>query len=124
LASQGGVCTIVNSSCCTYVDNNGKVTGDLQTIWKKTKILHQVAQDNTSWGFHESWDKLTSWLPNLIWLKQLLAALIGIILLFCVLSVMMKCAFYCCFNTGYSYSEWKKNRLRQELESNKYFREL
>ncbi|NXL68843.1 ERVV2 protein, partial [Chordeiles acutipennis] len=124
LASQGGVCTIVDSSCCTYVDNTGRVTSDLQTIWKKTKILHQVAQDNTSWGFHELWDKLTSWLPNLIWLKQLLATLIGIVLFFCVLFVMMKCAFCCCFNTGHSYSEWKKNRLRQELESNKYFREL
>ncbi|NXY82169.1 ERVV2 protein, partial [Alcedo cyanopectus] len=29
LAAQGGVCTIVNTSCCTYVDQSGRVRTDL-----------------------------------------------------------------------------------------------
>ncbi|KAF1485859.1 Syncytin-2, partial [Megadyptes antipodes antipodes] len=59
LAAQGGVCIMINTSCCTYVDQSGRVSTDLQVIWDQTKILHQVTQDNTSWGFEEVWNRLT-----------------------------------------------------------------
>ncbi|KAF1436292.1 Syncytin-2, partial [Pygoscelis papua] len=59
LAAQGGVCTVINTSCCTYVDQSGRVSTDLQVIWEQTKILHQVTKDDTSWGFEEIWNKLT-----------------------------------------------------------------
>ncbi|NXA98895.1 ERVV2 protein, partial [Melanocharis versteri] len=29
LASQGGVCTIVNTSCCMYIDQSGRIATDL-----------------------------------------------------------------------------------------------
>ncbi|NXY65810.1 ERVV2 protein, partial [Callaeas wilsoni] len=29
LASQGGVCTIVNTSCCVYVDQSNRIATDL-----------------------------------------------------------------------------------------------
>ena len=70
LASQGAVGTIVNTSCCTYLDQSGRISTHLAEIWKQTKILHQVTKDNTSWAFEDLWHKLTSWLPNWIWLKK------------------------------------------------------
>ncbi|NWR53790.1 ERVV2 protein, partial [Regulus satrapa] len=30
LASQGGVCTVINTSCCVYVDQSGRVNTDLE----------------------------------------------------------------------------------------------
>ncbi|XP_037228138.1 syncytin-2-like [Falco rusticolus] len=53
LASQGGVCTIINVSCCMYVDQSGRITADLQEIRKQAKILHKVTQNDISWGFSE-----------------------------------------------------------------------
>ncbi|NWR87440.1 ERVV2 protein, partial [Furnarius figulus] len=29
LASQEGMCTIINSSCCSYIDQNGRISRDL-----------------------------------------------------------------------------------------------
>ncbi|NWI66617.1 ERVV2 protein, partial [Todus mexicanus] len=29
LASQGGVCTVINTSCCVYVDRSGGISTDL-----------------------------------------------------------------------------------------------
>ncbi|NXQ91900.1 ERVV2 protein, partial [Nyctibius grandis] len=29
LASQGGVCTIINTSCCTYIDWRGRISDDV-----------------------------------------------------------------------------------------------
>ncbi|NXW39238.1 ERVV2 protein, partial [Phaetusa simplex] len=30
LASQGGVCTVINTSCCMYVDQSGRISTDLE----------------------------------------------------------------------------------------------
>uniref|UniRef100_A0A8B9NB51 ERVV2 protein n=1 Tax=Accipiter nisus TaxID=211598 RepID=A0A8B9NB51_9AVES len=91
LASQGGVCTIVNTSCCTYVDQSGRISTDLAEIWKQTKFLHQVTKDNMSWGFEELWHKLTSWLPNWTWLKNLFIIAI-IVICVCILAcIMIQC---------------------------------
>ncbi|NXH77365.1 ERVV2 protein, partial [Hydrobates tethys] len=29
LASQGGICTIINTSCCMYVDESGRISADV-----------------------------------------------------------------------------------------------
>ncbi|NWQ71928.1 ERVV2 protein, partial [Neopipo cinnamomea] len=29
LASQGGMCTVINTSCCSYVDQSGRINKDL-----------------------------------------------------------------------------------------------
>uniref|UniRef100_A0A672TFW9 ERVV2 protein n=1 Tax=Strigops habroptila TaxID=2489341 RepID=A0A672TFW9_STRHB len=29
LASQGDVCTVINTSCCTYIDQSGRISTDL-----------------------------------------------------------------------------------------------
>ncbi|XP_077644682.1 endogenous retrovirus group V member 2 Env polyprotein-like, partial [Lonchura striata] len=95
LASRGGVCTIINTSCCVYVDQNNRIATDLSEIWKQTKILHEVTKDDTSWGFEELWKVLTSWLPNLNWLKQLFISVILVILLIIIVWILIKCVLLC-----------------------------
>lgn len=95
LASQGGVCTVINTSCCVYLDQEGRVTTDLEGIWEQTKQLHKVTKDDTSWGFQEVWEKLTSWLPNMNWLKHLFVTMvltIGVVLL---VIIIIKCMSMC-----------------------------
>ncbi|NWX52852.1 ERVV2 protein, partial [Steatornis caripensis] len=120
-AKEGGVCILINQSCCTYVNEKQQVETDIRKIWEISKELHLITMDDTSWGFSELWKKLTSWLPNLTWLKQLFVTVIIIILLSIVFCITVWCGLWCFQNTGDSYSERKKNQLRQKLESNKYF---
>ncbi|NXC38298.1 ERVV2 protein, partial [Penelope pileata] len=122
-AKEGGVCLIINQSCCSYINQERCIETDIQHIWQKSKILHQVAQDDTSFGFTELWERLTSWLPNFTWLKQLFMACIMIIalgLLKCMLQLFM----WICKNTGNSYEEWKRHRLRQKAEYRRYFAKM
>ena len=121
LASQGGVCTVINTSCCMYVDQSGRISTDLEEIWKQTKILHEITKDDTSWGFQELWDKLTSWLPNLKWLKQVFIAFIILIALGIMVCTMLKCFMWCCQNTTESYESWKRNKIKHQVETGKYF---
>uniref|UniRef100_A0A8C0C0H1 Envelope glycoprotein n=1 Tax=Buteo japonicus TaxID=224669 RepID=A0A8C0C0H1_9AVES len=124
LAKEGGLCVVINQTCCTYINQNQRIETDLEEIWEKTKILHEVSQDDTSWGLTGILEKLTSWLPNLTWLKQLFVTIIIIILLSVVLCIVVRCGLLCCKSTGDSYSEWKKNQLRRKLETNKYFEKM
>ena len=48
LAAQEGVCTVVNTSCCVYVDQSGRIERDIHKVWHQTKILHKVNQDDVS----------------------------------------------------------------------------
>ncbi|NWQ91901.1 ERVV1 protein, partial [Burhinus bistriatus] len=121
LASQGGVCTIINTSCCMYIDQGGRIATDLREIWEQTKILHEVIKDDTSWGFSNLWDKLTSWLPNLTWLKTLFMTIVGILIMGIMILIIIKCLLLCCKSTEDAYSTWKRHQIRKELESNKYF---
>ncbi|NXY12008.1 ERVV2 protein, partial [Pteruthius melanotis] len=110
-AKEGGVCTVINTSCCSYVDLDKPIETDLQTILEKTQTLHQITLDDTSWGFKEVWDKLMSWLPNLSWLKQLLVIAICVIAL--LLSVCLSsyfCMILCTWNHD-AYAQWHKHKL-------------
>ncbi|NXI92789.1 ERVV2 protein, partial [Psophia crepitans] len=124
LAKEGGLCTVINQTCCVYINKQNQIEIDLEKIWESNKILHGVAQDDTSWGFTDLVEKLTSWLPNLTWLKQLFVTVIIIILLSVVLCMTVGCALWWFRNTGDSYSEWKKSQLRRKLESNRYFERM
>ncbi|NXS80697.1 ERVV2 protein, partial [Erpornis zantholeuca] len=127
-AHMGGVCTSINTSCCTYINQPGQITTDIHTIWQHAKILHEVTKDDTSWSTH-LWDtRLGSLLgfqkfptlPNLNWLKQLfIGMLLGIIILCtCVFS---QCFLRCCQRTTISYDDWKKYKLRHRVERETYF---
>ncbi|NXE02526.1 ERVV2 protein, partial [Chaetorhynchus papuensis] len=119
-AQMGGVCTLINTGCCTSIDQSGQITTDIHTIWQHAKILHEVTKDETSWSTH-LWDTLRSWLPNLNWLKQLFMGilLLGItILCTCIFS---QCFLWCCQRTTMSYDDWKRYKLRHGVERGTYF---
>ncbi|NXS64799.1 ERVV2 protein, partial [Pandion haliaetus] len=115
------VCTLVNTSCCTYVNESSKIETDIQDIWNRAKVLHQVTQDDASLGFTELWEKLTSWLPDFTWLKQLFVSIIMLIVLGLLICCMLQCFLWVYRRTETTYEEWKKHRLRQNIESGKYF---
>ncbi|NXN64068.1 ERVV2 protein, partial [Himantopus himantopus] len=120
-AHMGGVCTLINTSCCTYVDESSRIEVEIQKIWDHAKVLHQVSLDDTSFGFSNLWEKLTSWLPNLTWLKQLFIVVIMITVLGLLVCCMLQCFMWMCKQTASTYEEWKKHKLRQNTESGKYF---
>lgn len=95
LATQGGVCTVINTSCCMYVDQSGRISTDLEEIWKQTRILHEISKDDLSWSFSELWTKLTSWLPNFQWLKQVFIALIVLVVLGIFVCMLFRCLLCC-----------------------------
>jgi len=53
LAKEEGLCMVINQTCCTYINHEKRVETDLNQIWEKTKVLHQVAEGDTSFGFTE-----------------------------------------------------------------------
>lgn len=65
------------------------------------------------------WEKLTSWLPNLNWLRQLFATVVGVLVLAVMIFILVRCSLWCLQSVGDSYSNWKKHQLCQKLESNK-----
>jgi len=52
---------VINHSCCAYVDKTQRVETGIQAIWERTKLLHQVSMNDTSFGFRDLWEKLMSW---------------------------------------------------------------
>lgn len=62
----------------------------MQAIWEKSRLLHQIAQDDTSVRFTEIWHKLTSWLPNFALLKQLFVAIIMLIILIIITCLLVQ----------------------------------
>ncbi|CAM4643954.1 unnamed protein product [Lepidochelys olivacea] len=64
LANQGGVCVLVNSSCCVFVNQHHRVETDIHILKQQAALFHHISLDTTSAGFQEVWDWLTSWLPD------------------------------------------------------------
>lgn len=52
-AKEGGVCVIINLTCCAYIGEMQRVEIDLQATWEQTKVLHQVSVDDASRGLTE-----------------------------------------------------------------------
>ena len=50
-AKEGGVCMIINTSCCAYINKNNQIEADLNTLWEKTQVFHEISLDDTSLGF-------------------------------------------------------------------------
>ncbi|NXH84173.1 ERVV2 protein, partial [Edolisoma coerulescens] len=122
--AKEGVCTVINTSCCSYVDLNKRIETDLQTIWDKTQILHQITLDDTSWGLKEIWDKLTAWLPNLSWLKQLFIIVIFVITLLFTVCISSYCCMILCTWNRNAYAQWQKHKLRNKREKGTYIQDM
>ncbi|XP_074022481.1 endogenous retrovirus group V member 1 Env polyprotein-like [Numenius arquata] len=122
MAKEGGVCLIINQSCCPYINQEKRVEMDFAQIWQQSRVQHQVSQDDTSLGFSDLWKKMTSWLPDFAWLKQLFVLLITMIVLGIMICTLLRCFMCCAKGTTSDYELWKKHQLRQKVESGKYFK--
>ncbi|XP_074838645.1 endogenous retroviral envelope protein HEMO-like [Carettochelys insculpta] len=50
LAQQGGVCAVINQSCCFYVNHSGQIEQDVSAIKDAVQVLHATAETGkTSW---------------------------------------------------------------------------
>ena len=97
-AKEGGVCTIINQSCCAYINKDLRTETDLRKIWEQMKVLPRTSQDDPSWE-GDLGNLLTSWLLNLGWLKQLFLVCILLVLLGGFTCVMMRCSACLCRST-------------------------
>ncbi|NWH54543.1 ERVV2 protein, partial [Fregata magnificens] len=120
-AKEGGVCMIINTSCCVYINKDKQIEADLNALWEKARIFPEVSLDDTSLGFQEIRDGLTSQLLNLRWLKQFFVGIIALAILGIFVCVVMKCFLWCCQKSAKTYDKWKKNKIRHQVETGKYF---
>uniref|UniRef100_A0A8C3SNJ4 Uncharacterized protein n=1 Tax=Chelydra serpentina TaxID=8475 RepID=A0A8C3SNJ4_CHESE len=105
LANQGGVCALVNSSCCVFVNQNHRIVTDIHTLRQQSALFHHVSTDDTSTGAQEAWNWLTSWLPDLgVWGRRIVLLLaLGLdVLLGCCICLQCCSALIARFSTGYS----------------------
>lgn len=96
LASHGGVRAVVNSSCCSYIDEEGRVARDLKLMKSQIMGLDQVSNTDTSWGVSDigsnTWNELTSWISvPWGWLKSLILTAIIIVGLFILIFLVVQC---------------------------------
>jgi len=120
-AKEGGGCMIINTSCCAYINKDRQREADLNMLWEKTQLFHEVALDDTSLGFRDLWHKVTLWLPNLERLKHLLMGLMTFMVLGILVCISLKCFLWCCQNSVETHSDWKRNKIRHQTETRKYF---
>lgn len=95
LASQGGVCLIINS-CCMYVDESGRISANVQKMWEQVKVVQKVQLNNTSadskkYGLGSP---LGTRFKNLG--KRILYGLLIFIMIFIILFVCIQCCNICC----------------------------
>ena len=113
---------IINQSCCVYIDDTQRIETELQSVWERTKLHHQIYLDDISFGVTELWKKLINWIPNFAWLKQLFMACIIVISLLMLVCISLRCMLWLCKGSEHSYEDWKKHKLRQKMENGSYFR--
>ena len=93
LASQGGVCHIIGTDCCTYIpdisDNMTHIVSHLNDLLFKEKNKDSQMPEGWNWG---------SWLTLTGWKNVLLKFLTPILISFCVL-VLLACFIVPCIKT-------------------------
>uniref|UniRef100_A0A8B9EF27 ERVV2 protein n=1 Tax=Anser cygnoides TaxID=8845 RepID=A0A8B9EF27_ANSCY len=47
LAAQGGVCAVINRSCCVYVNEKKQIQTDINQVWQASHLFHQISQGAT-----------------------------------------------------------------------------
>jgi hypothetical protein len=92
LAKKGRVCTISNTSCCTYINTSGIVEECADYILQKAECLWE--QSLKTQVSTQVWDQIKSWLPSRIWFLPFLGTIATIILLLvfglCIFSLLVK----------------------------------
>ncbi|XP_059582550.1 syncytin-A-like [Alligator mississippiensis] len=109
LVSQGGVCALVNSTCCVYVNQDMRIETDIRKIRNQLRVLHQVASENTDWGLEEMWSWLTSWLPDFGALgKKILYGILFVLIVLIMFYVLMQLILCCVKASRGSFSKARK----------------
>ena len=85
------MCTKINHTYCVYVDETQRIETDVHKLWEQIKVIRQVTLEDTSFRFTELWSKLTSWLPNFVWLKQLFMACVVLLFLGIFICYVVSC---------------------------------
>jgi hypothetical protein len=79
LAKQGGVCAIVNTSCCTCINTSGIVEEHADYIFQQAKwFLEQSLETQVS---TKVWNQIKAWLTSRTWFLPFLGPTVAIILL-------------------------------------------
>lgn len=80
LAEQCGVCTMANSSCCTWINTSSQVEQNIKNIYNHATWLH-----DSPWGPNPTansiWEAIKGFLPNRTWLYSLIGPSVMILLL-------------------------------------------
>ncbi|XP_075786339.1 syncytin-A-like [Pelodiscus sinensis] len=92
LAQQGGVCAVINQSCCFYVNHSGQIEQDVSAIKDAVKVLHAVTKDGElswlSWLAHQLGLSLS---PILHFIITTILIILIVIIAFCVILCVVKC---------------------------------
>ncbi|XP_059576651.1 endogenous retroviral envelope protein HEMO-like isoform X1 [Alligator mississippiensis] len=109
LVSQGGVCALINSTCCVYVNQDMRIKTDIRKIRNQLRVLHQVASENTDRGLKEMWSWLTSWLPDFGALgKKILYGILFVLIVLIMFYVLVQLILCCVKASKKSFSKAKK----------------
>ncbi|CAM5122255.1 unnamed protein product [Eretmochelys imbricata] len=96
LAAQGGICALINESCCFYSNQDKCIETAVHNMMDHLKVLHDVGSEASVWD--DPWRWLTSWLPDLgAWGRHirllLLIGLLGFVCVFVILQCCVNCSF-------------------------------
>uniref|UniRef100_A0A8V0X7N8 ERVV2 protein n=1 Tax=Gallus gallus TaxID=9031 RepID=A0A8V0X7N8_CHICK len=105
-AKEGGVCVVINQSCCAYVDETQRVETDIHAIWERTRLVHQVSMDDTSFRFRD-------WM--ILW--QLFIVCVVIIAVVILMCITLRCMLQCLQGTFQRMMDqrWEFHRIREKL---------
>ena len=90
LAEQGGVCEVINKTCCTDVSNSGQIEVDIKKIHEQASWLHCYNQGSDP---NAIWSTIKGALPSLTWFPSLLGPVTMIFLLLfgrCLFNLLVK----------------------------------
>ena len=91
LAEQGGVCAIINTSSCTWINATGKVEFNIKEIYAQVEWLHNFGRGDIT---ATVWLTVKEALPKLTWFLPLLGPLITIVVLLplgaCLFNLLVK----------------------------------
>nr|XP_028600351.1 uncharacterized protein LOC114604423 [Podarcis muralis] len=109
LASQGGVCTLLNTSCCVYINQDQRVVTNIEQIRKLATIYNHSDRVESNVDrikkqadlyrkislaggeLPSMWNWFTSWLPGWGWLKEILLVILFLFLTLLLLSCLLPC---------------------------------
>lgn len=78
----------LNTTCCHFINESGIIETDVEKLHKIAESMRKTYQPTSDW-----WSWITSWLPNLGWVRGivvtgLLILVIGLVICMCIPCLM------------------------------------